>query len=121
MVKRAGFQPGPVAIMPLWYVRLASGRHQRPQMGDDGTAARSQPRRAPASSRPRCAKSQRFSTITARTVLLGGAKSPDSISGPLLDEIAAAIPSSAVVVLPGLGHLAPQDQRGRVASAVLAN
>jgi pimeloyl-ACP methyl ester carboxylesterase len=64
---------------------------------------------------------ERFSTIAARTVLLGGAKSPDSISGPLLNEIAAAIPCSEVVVLPGLGHLAPQDQADRVASAVLAH
>ena len=63
----------------------------------------------------------RYSTIVARTVLLGGAKSPDSISGPMLNEIAAAIPSSEVAVLPGLGHLAPQEQPDRVASAILAH
>jgi len=55
------------------------------------------------------------------TVLLGGDKSPDSISGPLLDEIAAVIPSSEVVVLPGLGHLAPQDEHDGVASAIFAH
>jgi len=63
----------------------------------------------------------RFSTITSRTVLLGGDRSPDSISGRLLDEIAAVIPSSEVAVLAGLGHLAPQEQPDRVASAVLAH
>jgi pimeloyl-ACP methyl ester carboxylesterase len=56
--------------------------------------------------------------ITAKTVLLGGANSPDSVSGPLLEEIAAAIPRSEVEVLTGLGHLAPQDHADRVAAAV---
>jgi hypothetical protein len=42
----------------------------------------------------------RFSIITARTVLLGGTQSPDSVSGPLLNEIATAIPRAEVELIP---------------------
>ncbi len=122
MVKSAGFAPGAVAIMPVWYVRLvlriairgekwatmdrlleANLVEHRLQAGLDALSA------------------ERFSAITARTVLLGGAKSPDSISGRLLHEIAAAIPTSEVEILPGVGHLGPQEQPERVASAILAH
>ena len=88
-------------------------------MGDHGLSAGGEPCRASALSWPRRSKSRAFFTITGRTVLIGGAKSPDSISGPLLQEIAAAIPSSEVVILPGIGHLAPQDHPDRIASVVL--
>jgi pimeloyl-ACP methyl ester carboxylesterase len=63
---------------------------------------------------------ERFSTVTARTVLLGGADSPDTVSGPLLHELAAAIPCAEVAVLSGLGHLAPQDHPDRMAAEILA-
>lgn len=122
MVKSAGFAPGPLAIMPVWYVRLvlriAIRGHKWATMDRLLEANLVEHRLQAALDAP---SPERFSTITPRTVLLGGAKSPDSISGPLLDEIAAAIPSSEVAVLPGIGHLAPQEQPDRVASAVLAN
>jgi pimeloyl-ACP methyl ester carboxylesterase len=122
MVKGAGFAPGPVAIMPLWYLRLVlrvAIRGRKWATMDRLLEANLVEHRLQAALD--APSPERFCTITARTVLLGGAKSPDSISGPLLDEIAAAIPSSEVAVLPGLGHLAPQDQPDRVSSAVLAN
>jgi pimeloyl-ACP methyl ester carboxylesterase len=122
MVKSAGFAPGPVAIMPVWYLRLvlrvAIRGHKWATMDRLLEANLVEHRLQAALDAP---SPERFSTITARTVLLGGAKSPGTISGPLLDELAAAIPGSVVEVLPGLGHLAPQDQPDRVASALFAH
>lgn len=122
MVKSAGFAPGPVAIMPVWYLRLVLGTairgHKWATMDRLLEANLVEHRLQAALDAP---SPERFSTITARTVLLGGAKSPDSISGPLLGEIAAAIPFCEVAVLPGLGHLSPQDEPDRVALAILAN
>ena len=122
MVKSAGFAPRAVEIMPLGYLRLVLRiiiRGERWKTMDRLLEANLVEHRLQATLdgvRP-----DRYSTIVARTVLLGGAKSPDSISGPMLNEIAAAIPSSEVAVLPGLGHLAPQEQPDRVASAILAH
>jgi pimeloyl-ACP methyl ester carboxylesterase len=62
---------------------------------------------------------ERFSAIVAPTVLLGGAKSPEAIGGCLLSELGEVIPGSTVVVLPGLGHLAPEDHSDCVATALL--
>ena len=61
----------------------------------------------------------RFSQISAHTVLLGGAKSPASLSRALLPELERAIPNSCDMVLKGIGHFAPRDQPARVASAIL--
>jgi pimeloyl-ACP methyl ester carboxylesterase len=122
MVKGAGFAPAPLAVMPVGYVRLVLRIALRGQtwvtMDRLLEANLTEHRLQAALDAP---NAERFSTIAARTILLGGTKSPDSISGPLLDEIAAAIPSSEVEALPGLGHLAPQEQPDRVASAILAH
>ncbi len=91
MVKSAGFAPGAVAIMPVRYVRLVLGIAIR---GDKWAtmdrlleANLVEHRLQAALDAP---SPERFSSITSRTVLLGGTKSPDSISGPLLDEAGAA-------------------------------
>jgi pimeloyl-ACP methyl ester carboxylesterase len=122
MVKSAGFAPGPVAVMPVWYVRLVlrlAIRGQKWATMDRLLEANLVEHRLQAALD--AASPERFSTITSRTVLLGGAKSPNSISGPLLDEIAATIPSSEAELLLGIGHLAPQEQPERVASSILAH
>ncbi len=64
---------------------------------------------------------ERFSTITASTLLLGGADSPAFISGQLLAELAEVIANTTVAILPRLGHLAPQEQPGQIAAAILAH
>jgi pimeloyl-ACP methyl ester carboxylesterase len=120
MVKDAGFAPWPLAMMPVWYVRSVlrvAIRGQKWATMDRLLEANLVEHRLQAALDAPSA--ERFSTITCRTVLLGGAKSPDSISGPLLGEISAAIPGSEVHILQGVGHLAPQDQPEQVASAVL--
>jgi len=122
MAKSAGFAPRVVAIIPVWHLRLllriAIRNHKWTMMDPLLEANLVEHRLLDGLDAP---SPERFSTITSRTVLLGGTKSPASISGPLLDEIAAAIPSSQVAVLPGLGHPAPQEQPDRVASAVFAH
>ena len=120
MVKSAGFAPRALAVMPVWYVRLVLWTVIRGQkwatMGPLLEANLVEHRLQAALDAP---SPERFSKITCPTVLLGGARSPDSISGPLLHEIAAAIPSSEVAVLAGLGHLTPQEHPDQVAAAIL--
>lgn len=121
MVKKAGFAPRALTAMPLWYVkavlrlaiREARWRSMEPLLDanlaehrivaalDDVDAAR-------------------FSTVIARTHLLAGANSPDVLSHQLLDKLADAVPHSDVHILPGLGHLAPEDKPSPVADAILA-
>jgi pimeloyl-ACP methyl ester carboxylesterase len=122
LAKGSGFAPKGVEVMPLWCLRLIMRMHVR---GEKWAAIDSlldaNLVEARLQTQLDAPSAERFSEITARAVLLGGASSPDSISGPLLDEIAAAIPLSEVEVLTGLGHLAPQDHPDRVASAIHAH
>jgi pimeloyl-ACP methyl ester carboxylesterase len=122
MAKGAGFAPKAIEVMPVWFMRLGL----RIALRGDKWATMDhllevnlvEHRLLAGLDAP---GPERFSAITCRTVLIGGAKSPSSISGPLLQEIAAAIPSSEVAILPGLGHLAPQDHPDRIASVLLAH
>ncbi len=122
MVKHAGFAPRPLAVMPLWYVRavLRLAIHARRWASMDPLleANLTEHRIIAALDAP---SAERYSTITARTVLLGGAKSPGIISQELVAELATVIPDAAVAILPGLGHLAPQEQPGQIAAAILAH
>jgi pimeloyl-ACP methyl ester carboxylesterase len=121
MVKNTGLAPRPVAAMPLWCLRMVLRFAVR------GSKWATTSQLLPANlveHRVQAAldapSPHRFATITTRTALLGGAKSPDTISGRLLHELAEVIPNSKVEVLAGLGHLAPEDQPARIATAVLA-
>ena len=122
MVKHAGFAPGPLAVMPLWFVRLilriAIRPHRWASMEPLLDANLVEHRILAALDAP---SAERFSAITARTVLLGGAKSPAVISRELVTELADAIPDTVVAILPGLGHPAPEEQPGRIGAAILAH
>lgn len=120
MVKSAGFAPAALTLMPVWYVRLVLSlviRGEKWAAMDRLLEANLVEHRAQAALDAPDAK--RFSGVTAKVTLLGGSKSPESVSGRLLDELAAAIPSSTVTVLPGLDHLAPEQKPERVAAAIL--
>lgn len=122
MVQGAGFAPRAVSVMPVWYLRLVlrvAVRGQRWETMNPLLEANLVEHRLQAALD--APSPNRFSTITSRTVLLGGADSPNSISGPSLDEIAAAIPNAEVEVLAGLGHLAPQEHPMQVAAAIVAH
>lgn len=120
MVKNAGFAPRPLAAMPLWCVRLLlrlALRGPKWERMDHLLEANLVEHRLQA--KLDAPDLSRFATIAARTVLIGGEESPDAIGRPLLDELAGVIEDCAVVLLRGLGHLAPEDDPARVAAALL--
>jgi pimeloyl-ACP methyl ester carboxylesterase len=116
MVKQAGFAPRPLMLMPLWYVRLmlrVAIRGPKWERMDHLLEANLVEHRLQATlDEPSL---DRFATIPAHTVLMAGTKSPASISGPLLNELASIIPNSTVQILSGLGHLGPEDDPARIA------
>jgi pimeloyl-ACP methyl ester carboxylesterase len=121
MVKNAGFAPRPLAVMPLWYIRsvlrLAIRRPRWERMDHLLEANLVEHRIQEELDAP---NSDRFGVITAHTILMGGTKSPDTISGPLLYELASVIEDSTVSIQPGLGHLAPTDHPASIATALRA-
>lgn len=122
MAKGAGHAPAPVQLMPVWLVRpmmRLALRGQRWAGIDRMLETNLAEHRVLA--KLDAPDAGRFSAITARTVLFGGDKGPDTQSGPLLRELASVIQDSQVAMLPGLNHLAPLDNPDPVASAVLAH
>jgi pimeloyl-ACP methyl ester carboxylesterase len=120
MVKKAGFAPRPLMLMPVWCVRLMlriAIRGPKWERMDHLLDANLVEHRVQA--KLDAPSLERFATITARTVLMAGTKSPAAISGSLLNELASNIPNCTVEILSGLGHLAPEDHPGRIASHLL--
>ncbi len=121
MVKHNGFAPRPLAVMPLSYVqavlRLAIRSRQWAAMDPLLEANLVEHRIEVALDAP---SAERFSTITARTLLMGGTKSPTVISQQLVTELAEVIPNATTAILPGLDHLAPQHQPSKIAAAIHA-
>jgi pimeloyl-ACP methyl ester carboxylesterase len=122
MVKHAGFAPRFLAAMPLWFVRALLSLAIRGQRWHSMElllqANLVEHRILAALDAP---TPHRFSAITARTILMGGTKSPSFISRQLLAELNDVIPESTVQVLPGLGHAAPEHQPHQIAPAILAS
>jgi pimeloyl-ACP methyl ester carboxylesterase len=119
MVKTAGFAPPALTVMPLWYVRLMlriAIRGAKWERMDHLLHANLVEHRLQASLD--APSLNRFATIAAHTVLMAGTKSPDAVSGPLLNELADTIPNSTVEILSGLGHLAPEEHPERIAAAL---
>jgi pimeloyl-ACP methyl ester carboxylesterase len=120
MVKHNGFAPRPLSVMPLWCVRamlrLAIRPEQWASMDRLLDANLVEHRIEAALDAPSAA---RFSTITARTLLMGGTKSPAVISQQLVTELNEVIPNSVVAILPGLDHRAPQHRPSPIAAAIL--
>ncbi len=119
MVKHNGFAPPPLAVMPLWctrvMLRLAIRGREWDPMNRLLEANLVEHRIEAALDRPDV---ERFSTITARTVLMGGTKSPAFISQQLVTELAAVIPNATVAILAGLDHLAAQQQPSQIATTI---
>lgn len=120
MVQGAGFAPRLLAVMPLGFLRLAL------RLGIRGSAWNHMDHLLEANlveHRVQAALDapdvDRFASISARAVLMVGAKSPSSVGGSLGAELANAIPDATVETLPGLGHLAPVEHPQRVASLLL--
>ena len=122
MVKQNGFAPRPIAVMPLSYVRavlrLAIRSRQWASMNPLLEANLVEHR---IEARLDAPSAERFSTVTARTLLMGGTKSPTVISQQLITELAQVIPDATVASLPGLDHLAPQHHPSHITTAILAS
>ena len=120
MVKHSGFAPRALEVMPMWYVqgvlRLAIREKRWAKMEPLLEANVGEHRIQLALDAP---TAERFSTIAAPTVLMGGTRSPNSISRELLTELAEVIPNATVRILPGLTHLAPEDNPDEIASIIL--
>jgi pimeloyl-ACP methyl ester carboxylesterase len=122
MVKHAGFAPWPLALMPPGCLRAVlrlAIRSRRWAAIEPLLEANLGEQRIQAALDSQSA--DRFSTITARTVLMGGTRSPDFISRGLLTELAQVIPDAIVAVLPGLGHTAPEERPDEIAAAILTH
>jgi pimeloyl-ACP methyl ester carboxylesterase len=122
MVKQAGFAPRPLRLAPLWYVSLMlriAIRGPRWRRIDRLLEANLIEHRLQAALDAPAL--DRFATVAAHTILMAGTKSPAALSGPLLNELANRIPNPSVETLPGLGHLAPEDDPARIARAMHAH
>jgi pimeloyl-ACP methyl ester carboxylesterase len=115
MVRQMSAKSGPVAKLPLWYLRailrliirqrqwqhmeplLASSLAEHEQIAglDDGTVDRYRP-------------------INARVLLLGGQKSPTSSTARLFDALQDVIVDCTAEILKGLDHNAPTGKGAEV-------
>ena len=122
MVKHNGFAPRPLAVMPLWFartmLRLAIRPRQWASMDRLLETNLAEHRIQAALDAP---SAERFSTITASTLLMGGTKSPAVISQQLLPELAAVIPNVTIAMLSRLDHMAPQRHPSQIATALLSD
>lgn len=110
MVRQGGFAPGPLRRMPLWYVRgvlrlAVRGRRWRGMepLLETNLAEHEQVARLDATT------TDRFATITARVLLLGGRKSPAFATTELFDRLERTIPDVQSEILDGLDHLTPTE------------
>jgi pimeloyl-ACP methyl ester carboxylesterase len=111
MVRENGFAPAPLARLPLPVVRVILrlavrgqrwqrmcplleanlAEHEQAARLDDGTL-------------------DRYSSISARVLFLGGQKSPRFATTELFDALQRTIPDSDAEIIAGLDHLAPDEK-----------
>lgn len=121
MVRGTGFAPAALTRMPFRYVDLVlrlAVRGERWQR----MAALLEPNLAEHVIVERLddGSLERFGSIAARTLLLGGGRSPRVLTTDLLPALAATIPDATVDILDGLDHLAPDEKNPqRVAERLL--
>jgi pimeloyl-ACP methyl ester carboxylesterase len=111
MVRQSGFAPGPLAKMPLWYVRailrLAIRGRRWQEMEPLLQANLAEHEQVARLDEPTV---ERYSSITARVLLLGGRKSPPFITTESFDRLQRTIPDSVSEILDGLDHVAPDEK-----------
>jgi pimeloyl-ACP methyl ester carboxylesterase len=110
-VRGIGSAPGPVARLPLWYLRAvlyvmvrgerwqrmeplleaSAAEHEQEARLDDGTG-------------------ERYRSIRARVLLLGGGKSPAFLTTELFSVLEQVVPDATVEILDALDHFAPDEK-----------
>ena len=111
MVRGAGGAPPALERMPLWYVKLIlrvfikqqQWRHIEPLLAA-GLAEHEQVAALDDTT------VDRYQTIAARVLLLGGGKSRSFATTRLLDQLAGTIPNSTSELMDGLDHTAPDEK-----------
>jgi pimeloyl-ACP methyl ester carboxylesterase len=118
MVRGAGGAPPALERMPIWYVklilRLAVRRPEWHEVQSLMQAAVAEHEQVAALAQEPV---ERYGSIAARVILLGGAKSREEFTTVPFAELARVIPNATVELLPGLRHTAPD----RDAPAVVAD
>lgn len=111
MVRGAGGAPPVLETMPLWYVKLMLRLFVRGRTWGEIDplleSALVEHEQVAALDGPGV---DRYRTVTARTILLGGGKSRPHFTTVPFGELAAAIPDCTVEVIPGLDHTAPDEK-----------
>lgn len=110
-VRGIGSAPGPVSRLPLWYLRAvlrmavrgqkwrrmerllesSAAEHEHAARLDDGTA-------------------ERYRSIRACLLLLGGGKSPAVQTAKLFSALQQVLPDAKAEILDGLDHFAPDEK-----------
>lgn len=109
-IQQSGHLPGPVAKLPLWYLRmvlrivLRRGRWERFEPLLDANYAEHRQVAALDNS------IDRYRSITAELLLLGGGRSPSFTTTLPLNALLEATPRSRVQILHGLDHNAPDEK-----------
>lgn len=110
-VRGSGGAPGPVATLPLWYLRavlravMRKDRWRRVQPLLEASAAEHEE-----VARSDDGSVERYRSIAANVLLLGGAKSGPNFTVDLFEHLQRVVPHTTVEVLPGLDHFAPDDK-----------
>jgi len=111
MVRGAGGAPPALERMPLWYVklmlRLFIKGHQWRQIEPLLEAALAEHEQVAALDADTV---DRYRTITARVVLLGGRKSRSQFTTTPFNQLTATIPSCTSELIVGLDHTAPDEK-----------
>jgi pimeloyl-ACP methyl ester carboxylesterase len=118
MVRSAGGAPAALERAPLWYVklmlRLFIRDHDWQQIEPLLETALPEHEQVGALDEPTV---DRYRDITARVVLLCGAKSRPRFTTTLFDHLSASIPNVTVELIKGLGHTAPDKDAPDIVSA----
>lgn len=112
-VRQSGASP--LTRMPTWYVRAILRVVVRERRwADMQPLLRSNLREHEQVARTGDLGVDRFASITARVLLLGGSRSPTFLTTALFDALGAVITDASVAILPGLDHLAPDEKAPEV-------
>jgi pimeloyl-ACP methyl ester carboxylesterase len=108
MVRGMGAGPPITTHMPLWYLklvlRLFIKRQERQEIEDLAEVGYAEHQQVAAVDD---GSVQRYQTVAARTLLLGGSNSPSFMTTTLFEQLVTVIPDSASEIIDGLDHLAP--------------
>ena len=111
MVRGAGGAPPALERMPLWYVKLMLRLFIKERQWRDTdrlleTALAEHEQVAVLADKP----IDRYGTIAARVVLLGGGKSRPHLTTTPFAALSAVIPDCVSEIIDGLDHLAPHEK-----------